>query len=44
MFKTIKYATKIAKNKSQELTLYKKNFHDEKLTQLQLYKKFKTHM
>ena len=22
MFKTIKYATKIAKNKSQELTLY----------------------
>ena len=30
MFKTIKYATKIAKNKSQELTLYKKNFHDEK--------------
>ena len=36
MFKTIKYATKIAKNKSQELTLYKKNFHDEKITQLQL--------
>jgi len=24
MFKTIKYATKIAKNKSQELTLFKK--------------------
>ena len=36
MFKTIKYATKIAKNKSQELTLFKKNYHDEKLTQLQL--------
>ena len=36
MFKTIKYATKIAKNKRQELTLFKKNFHDEKLTQSQL--------
>ena len=45
MFKTIKYATKIAKNKSQELLLYKKNFHDEKLTQLQLcIRNSKTHV
>ena len=36
MFETIKLATKIAKNKSQELTLFKEHFHDEKLTQLQL--------